>query len=146
MSFPLSDAQPPEMPQGPYGGPYGWIVASVIVLLVAFRETWGYVTKGRREDSTTALTHANEIIKSHERYAKRRDDRIVELEQEMKRRDDEYKEEIRKLWRALGDTTRREQLCVARMEWLKDVLREHDIELPDWPRTWDTPPESSGDS
>ncbi len=106
----------------PAGGPFGWIVAGVVTVLGALGTFWAIIRKGKQEDTTTALTHANNIIKSHERYAKRRDGRIEELE-----------EEIRRLWKALGDTTAREQLCVRRLEWLCGILRQHDIDVPKWP-------------
>jgi hypothetical protein len=112
----FADAQPDSI-----AGAYGWIAAGVATVLGAVGTFWALLRKDRREDTTTALTHANRIIAGHERYAERRDKRIVELE-----------DEIRSLWRALGDTDDRERRCLSRVEWLCTVLRQHDIDVPPW--------------
>ncbi len=110
---------PPEQPNGVYGG---WIVAAVVTVLGALGTFWTKIRSGRKEDSTTALTHANKIIAGWERYAARQDDRVKDFEQQ-----------IAKLWEAVQDGRTNEERCRLRLEWVCDILRDHEIPIPNWP-------------
>jgi len=123
----------PDLPTGATSGPYGWIVSGVVVLLVAFRETLALIRKSRSEDNTTALTHANTIIRGHERYEARLEKQVQDLETRLNERDNWWRSQVDALWEANAQTEKKERRCQLRIEWLCSHLRENDIDIPDWP-------------
>ncbi len=124
MPGPLPDL-PPDQPNG---STYGWIVAAIVTILGALGTFWSRIRSGRKEDSTTALTHANTIIRGWERYAGRQDERIADFEKQ-----------IGRLWEAIQDGRSKEERCRLRLEWVCDKLREHKIPIPNWPDDDDPP-------
>ncbi len=124
---------PADLPDQPVGGPYGWLAAAIVTILAGAGSLWSLVRKGKTEDSTTALTHANTIIKGYERYVSKQDARIAGLEDQAKKRDEQWRGESQSLWQANWDMERRERRCQLRLEWLCEELRKNDITVPPWP-------------
>jgi hypothetical protein len=112
----------PDLPPDQPNGAYGWIVAAFVTVLAAVGTFWNVIRGGRREDSTTALTHANKIIAGWERYAARQDERVKGFERQ-----------VAELWAAVNDGRAKEERCRLRLEWVCEKLREHDIPIPNWP-------------
>lgn len=132
------------------GDHYGWVAAGIVAVLGAVATLWTTVRKTKTDDSTTALTHANTIIKGWERYAARQDERIKIFEDERSnrerswweesgKRESAWRAEAEKLWDAHRDTLAREERCQMRLEWLRSQLRERSIEIPEWPFREDAP-------
>ncbi len=124
---------PADLPDQPIGGPYGWLAAAVVTILTAAGSLWALVRKGKTEDSTTALTHANTIIKGYERYVGKQDERITALETQVANRDIHWRDQVERLWAANGETEKRERRCQLRLEWLTSQLVAQKISIPPWP-------------
>jgi hypothetical protein len=123
---PLADQ--PEPPNGLYG----WIATAIVAVLGAFGTWWAGFRKTKREDTTTALTHANGIIAGYKRYADQLEKRMADAAKQADDRDKNYREQIERQWRVIRDTTVREERAQLRISWLEELLREHEIEVPPW--------------
>lgn len=132
-----------------HSDPYGWVVAGIIAILGAIGTFWTRLRKTKTDDSTAAITHQGVIIKGWERYAARQDERIKAFEteraefekarwEESAKRENASRAEIGLLWQAHRETLAREERCQMRLEWLRQVLIEHQIEVPEWPLSEET--------
>jgi hypothetical protein len=130
VPLPIGDASAPD-PSLPGG--YGWVAAGFVLVLGAIGTFWNAIRGGRREDSTTALTHANNIIRGYERYVGKQDDRIGGLEKQIRDLSADHRKENDALWEKLGETERKELRCQMRLEWLIGQMRSSGMDVPPAP-------------
>jgi hypothetical protein len=136
-----SEVIPAEDMPDPHGyGPYGWIVAAVTALAGSITTVLAVFRKGRREDTTTALGHANRIIANYKKLVDEKDcqlddkdKRVSELEARISALAEQNREETDKLWARYGRAKEIERRARMRLEWVLGQAQAQNVEIKDWP-------------